>query len=268
MEVVLYAIIFIIGALFGSFFTLAVYRIPRLENITTKHSYCPNCSNKLKFFDLIPILSYVFLRGKCRYCKKPIRARYFILEILSGSVFLLFALSLKFNFYRLEELKLVYFIFTLLYFASLFIIAGIDKEKNTIQKSVLLYGVIVATMYILYLYILQGFNIYRYVIYLFMLLILLLIDTTLLKKKAMSNYTIQILILCVYISMFTDEVIFLLTAGLTLLTIGFKLILKKIVKRKNKTIKEDYKISEKLPIAFLLSVSNIIVVILSNFILN
>ena len=69
MEYFLYFIIFCIGAVFGSFFTLAVYRIPLGQDITHTHSYCPTCKHKLKFLDLIPILSYTFLGGKCRYCK-------------------------------------------------------------------------------------------------------------------------------------------------------------------------------------------------------
>ena len=91
MDILLYIIIFIMGTVFGSFFTLAVYRIPKRQDITHTHSYCPNCNHKLGFLDLIPVFSYIFLRGKCRYCKQKIRPRYFILEILSGLLFLLLA---------------------------------------------------------------------------------------------------------------------------------------------------------------------------------
>ena len=64
MNIVFYIVLFIIGTLFGSFYTLAVYRIPQRQDITHTHSYCPNCKHKLGFLDLIPIFSYVFLRGK------------------------------------------------------------------------------------------------------------------------------------------------------------------------------------------------------------
>ena len=89
INIISYTLIFIIGTLFGSFSTLAVYRLPLHENITHKHSYCPKCNHKLSFFDMIPILSYVFLGGKCRYCKSKIRIRYLLLEILTGVIFLL-----------------------------------------------------------------------------------------------------------------------------------------------------------------------------------
>lgn len=79
--------IFIIGTLFGSFFSLATYRIPRKQDIVATRSYCPICKHNLNFFDLIPILSYIFLGGKCRYCKHKISPRYFFLELSNGLVF-------------------------------------------------------------------------------------------------------------------------------------------------------------------------------------
>ena len=91
MDILLYIIIFIMGTVFGSFFTLATYRIPRNQDITHTHSYCPNCSHKLGFLDLIPVFSYIFLLGKCRYCKEKISPRYLIIEILSGVTFALVA---------------------------------------------------------------------------------------------------------------------------------------------------------------------------------
>ncbi len=80
--------IFIIGTLFGSFFSLANYRIPRKKDIVCTRSFCPKCNHKLSFFDLIPILSYLFQGGKCRYCKEKISIRYPLLEIGTGVLFL------------------------------------------------------------------------------------------------------------------------------------------------------------------------------------
>ena len=151
LEAVIYFFIFIIGTLFGSFFTLAVYRIPIKQSIMYGRSYCPKCEHKLQFLDLIPVLSYVFLGGKCRYCREKIRPRYIALEILSGITFLLFALSLKINLYNLEIFKLVYLVVGMLYLSTLFIIGGIEKEKHIISKSVFLFGLIIETLYIIYL---------------------------------------------------------------------------------------------------------------------
>ena len=155
MNTILYALIFIIGTLFGSFFTLAVYRIPLGKDITHERSFCPNCNHKLGFFDLIPILSYIFLGGKCRYCKQKIRPRYLLLEIASGIIFVLFAVSLRLNLFTTSINTWVYFVFGIFYLVSLVIIAGIDKEKIKVQKSVLLFGFIVQALYIIYLYIVE-----------------------------------------------------------------------------------------------------------------
>ena len=92
MNAIIYFFMFTMGAVLGSFYTLAVYRIPLKQDITHTRSYCPKCNHKLNFLDLIPILSYIFLGGKCRYCKEKIRLRYLILEVSSGLVFLLFAI--------------------------------------------------------------------------------------------------------------------------------------------------------------------------------
>ena len=184
MDIILYILLFCIGTVFGSFFTLAVNRIPIGQDITHERSYCPNCNHKLSFLDMIPILSYIFLGGKCRYCKQKIRIRYLILEVFSGVVFVLFAISIKFSMYNLSINNMTYLIFGLLYISTLFIIAGIDKEKIRIEKSVLLFGYILTTAYIIYLYIVeQDPNIYRYVIYLFVVLILMLVDIFYLRKK-------------------------------------------------------------------------------------
>ncbi len=80
---------FIIGTLFGSFFTLAIYRIPRKQDIVKSRSYCPTCKHRLGFFDCFPILSYISTIGRCRYCKKPISIRYPLIEFASGMVFLI-----------------------------------------------------------------------------------------------------------------------------------------------------------------------------------
>ena len=64
MSLILYGIIFIIGAFFGSFFTLAVYRMPIKQSIINGRSYCPKCNHRLEFFDLIPVLSYIFIKGR------------------------------------------------------------------------------------------------------------------------------------------------------------------------------------------------------------
>ena len=265
MDIILYILLFCMGTDFGSFFTLAVSRIPIGQDITHERSYCPNCNHKLSFLDMIPILSYIFLGGKCRYCKQKIRIRYLILEVFSGIVFVLFALSIKFSMYNLSVNNMAYLIFGLLYISTLFIIAGIDKEKIRIEKSVLLFGYILTTAYIIYLYIVEhDTSIYRYVIYLFVVLILMLIDIFYLRKKVKDNYPVEVLLLSILMIAFTYELQYAITVTMTLLTIAFVLIFSKIKNRKAKSIKTKKNKDIKLPIGFFMCVSNIIVLIITN----
>lgn len=140
MEIIIYIAVAITGVVFGSFFTLAVYRIPRKENIVYVRSHCTTCGHKLNFWDLIPVFSYIFLGGKCRYCGEKIRIRYLLLEVFSGIVFLTLALT-----NGLEDI--IYLVFAYLFMAGMFIIAGIDKENYKIPNGVIIYEFCVAIAY-------------------------------------------------------------------------------------------------------------------------
>ncbi|MBR3249300.1 MAG: prepilin peptidase [Clostridia bacterium] len=155
MNIFFYFIIFTIGILFGSFYTLAVYRIPRKEDITHTHSYCPNCNAKLGFFELIPVLSYIFLGGKCKHCGEKIRARYIILELLSGTLFVIFALILGLDVYNLDIKSILTFAFFALFTTYIVLTLAIYKEHKRVEKSVLYYGIVITIMYMVYLYILK-----------------------------------------------------------------------------------------------------------------
>ena len=268
MDYILYLLIFCIGTVFGSFFTLAVYRIPLRQDITHTRSYCPKCNHKLSFLDMIPIFSYIFLGGKCRYCKEKIRIRYLLLEIMSGVVFVLFSLSIKFNMYSIligNIQVIVYLVAGLLYLATLFIIAGIDKEKIKIEKPVILFGFICVMLYIVYLYIVGiDTSIYRYVIYLTIFVLLTLFNTIYLRKKVKDSYPIDILLLLILMVMFTYEVVCIYTVIITLIAISIHLLLEKINKRRNKSVKTDEKINSKIPIGFYMCIANIAILIMTN----
>lgn len=193
MEIYVYTIIFIMGTLFGSFYTLAVYRIPLHKDMTHEHSFCPNCNHKLGILDLIPILSYIFLGGKCRYCSQKIRIRYLLLEILSGIVFILLFSSMKIDLINIEISKFINFLFWVLIYSALVINAGIAKEKGNFQKSVTIFGIVTMVVYILYLCIVEKYNIYRYAIYLICVIIsiiIYLILSVISKVKNVNKYFI------------------------------------------------------------------------------
>lgn len=82
-------IFFALGAIAGSVANALIYRLPRNLSWVHGHSICPKCKHKLGFWDLIPLLSFLFLGGKCRYCKHPIPYRYLLVELFLGVVFVL-----------------------------------------------------------------------------------------------------------------------------------------------------------------------------------
>ena len=81
------------GIVFGSFLNVVIYRIPASKTIVKGHSMCMTCGHTLGVLDLVPILSWLFLGGKCRYCKAPIASRYCKIECFTGLCFLLTALN-------------------------------------------------------------------------------------------------------------------------------------------------------------------------------
>ena len=262
MNTFLYIIIFIMGTLFGSFYTLAVYRIPRKIDIIKTHSFCPNCNHKLGFFELIPVLSYILLGGKCKNCKQKIRPRYFILEILSGISFVLIAYCLKINAYDLNIKAIVKFTFIVLYLVSIFIIAGIDKEYRKIERGVLYYGLLVSCSYIIYLCIMGQTSIYRYVMYLVTLIVLLIIDSETQIQKAKSSYMLEILMLIVIMIINTGIITTLLSIIITFLAIGITKTIYAISNNLNKFRKEQKNIKEELyKFGYLFSITNVILYI-------
>lgn len=262
MNVFFYILLFIIGTLFGSFYTLAVYRIPKRQDITHTHSYCPNCNHKLGFLDLIPILSYVFLRGKCRYCKEKIRPRYLILEALSGLLFVAMAFLMKFNIETLSATKIAEYCFFVLYLTFIILIAGIDKENRKIDKLVSVYGIVISIMYMVYLCIVEQANIYRYGIYLIFYIVVLLLDTITLKNYAKNSYATGIILMLITMMIFTGEYVTGNAIIVTLLAISFYLLWHKIKEGKRKNKKSEQQLANKISIGFYLGTFNVIMLIL------
>ena len=84
----------VLGAMIGSFMNVVSARLSKGEDFIHGRSYCPHCRHKLRAFDLIPLVSFLCLKGKCRYCKNWISIRYFLVEALFSIIFILVA-SLK-----------------------------------------------------------------------------------------------------------------------------------------------------------------------------
>ncbi|NQU09232.1 prepilin peptidase [bacterium] len=82
-------IAFVFGAVTGSFLNVCIHRVPRGESIVRPPSRCPQCAQPIRWFDNLPLVSWLVLRAKCRHCGAPISARYFLVELLTGILFLL-----------------------------------------------------------------------------------------------------------------------------------------------------------------------------------
>jgi leader peptidase (prepilin peptidase)/N-methyltransferase len=116
-------IISIFGLLIGSFLNVCIYRIPKNLSIVYPNSHCPKCKKEIKWYDNVPVLSYMILGGRCRHCKAKITPRYLIVEVLTSLLFLL--AYLKFG-YSTELLS------TVILFSFLVIIALIDLKTQYI----------------------------------------------------------------------------------------------------------------------------------------
>lgn len=266
MDIFYYIMIFIIGTVFGSFFTLAVYRIPLKKDITHERSFCPNCNHKLGFWDMIPIVSYLVFRGKCRYCGEKIRIRYLILEVLSGLVFLTEYIALNMHFPEIDVQKITYFVSFVFMYVTIAIISGIDKEYRKIHLGVLLFGFIMQGIYILYLYITLKSGMYRYGMYLIFMIILCILDTFFLKSKFNGNYVLEILMFITYIGCVLGAELLLIIVLFTIVLIGFYQIFEhvKSLSYDKSDILQENNIS-KTKIGFFVGVSTIAVAIIETF---
>lgn len=131
-------VFFILGSVIGSFLNVVIYRLPRHESLVYPQSHCPNCGHKLTTSDLIPILSYVLLRGKCRYCGSKISPIYPIVESLMG---FLFAITyLKFGF-SIFTLKYIVFI------SLLIVVSFIDLLDGVVFDVVVIPGALVGLVF-------------------------------------------------------------------------------------------------------------------------
>lgn len=97
-QYILYGIVFLFGIVIGSFTNVCIYRLPKNENIVTTNSHCMSCGHKLGWYDLVPLFSWLFLGGKCRYCKAKISVQYPLIEMINGIGYVLIFAFYDFTF--------------------------------------------------------------------------------------------------------------------------------------------------------------------------
>ncbi|MCD3245162.1 prepilin peptidase [Clostridium botulinum C] len=134
------SLIFILGTVIGSFLNLCICRIPKNESIVYPVSHCTSCQNKIKPYDLIPIISYILLKGRCRYCKEKISIVSPVIELFTGVIFL--GLYLKYGL-TIEFIKY-------LFLCSFLIIIGcIDYNTTDVYFNTTISGIIVGILFLL-----------------------------------------------------------------------------------------------------------------------
>ena len=144
-----YVLFFTFGLIFGSFFNVLIYRIPIKKSISFPPSHCPSCGAEIKFYDNVPLLSYIFLWGKCRSCKTRISPLYPSIELMTGLMFI--------SVYHMSGLTLSALAY-IIGFSFMIVLSGIDlkyKEVNVFSLFIpaFIFGVV---------HILKYFNIFSH----------------------------------------------------------------------------------------------------------
>lgn len=134
--------IFIFGLIFGSFLNVVIYRIPKGISIINPRSFCPNCSANLKWFELIPLISYLIQLGKCSHCNSKISIQYPFVELGNGLLFLIL-------FYFSNDL--IQFIFYAILSMTLLCLVIIDFKEYMLPDKIILFGFLISLTYFGYL---------------------------------------------------------------------------------------------------------------------
>lgn len=183
LTVFLYIIVFLYGITIGSFLNVLIYRLPKKENIVTTRSHCMSCGNQLKWYDLVPLFSYLVLRGKCRKCKARISVQYPLIEGLNGMLYIL-----VFAVYGISVETLLYCLLS----SALLALSVIDLRTYEIpvgfQYFILVLGIVrVATDYKNWLFYVIGF----FAVSVFLYLIVLIS-----KGAAMGGGDVKLMAVC------------------------------------------------------------------------
>jgi len=164
-------IFFILGLVVGSFLDCVIYWLESKDKLVSftqqrtglfGRSFCPHCGHKLAGYDLIPVLSFVFLRGKCRYCQKTISLQYPLVEIATGSLFLLifnfqFSIFKQFSIFQFSN-----FLYYLLIACFLIVIFVYDLKHYIIPDKIIYPAIIIAGIFNFQFSIFNQFSIFKF----------------------------------------------------------------------------------------------------------
>lgn len=154
IDYIIYAIIFIYGVLIGSFLNVCIYRIPEESSVVSGRSHCMSCNTKLKWYDLIPLLSYIFLRGRCRSCKAKISIQYPMIEALNGMIYVL----VFYIFGWVNPLVIAQNIIYSLVLSALLVLSVIDFRTKTIPFGINVFILLMGLAEVILQIIYDGWN--------------------------------------------------------------------------------------------------------------
>ncbi len=243
MELLLYAVIFIIGIILGNFCMIAIYKIPSTKKNKDKKSFSP----KQK-------------RNKV------------IISLLMGFVSIGAFISLKVTWKTMTILTLIEYLYLMIFIVTLVLIAGIDKKSKRIYKPIIFIGCLVGFVHIIYLYLINNLGVYSIYKYLMYFAVICILSAIIIKKQYFKySYLLEIMIICMYMNMFVISEVFLITIALTMISIVASIIMQK-QKQKRKLDKSDIlaekNINVEIPIGMYLCISNIIAMIIQGIEIN
>lgn len=135
----IYILIFAFGIVIGSFLNVCIYRIPQHETVVTERSHCMRCGYQLAWYDMVPVFSWLFLRGRCRKCKEPISPQYPIIEALNGILYIVvFAVN------GLELTSIIYCFLT----SALIVLSVIDWRTYEIPFGINIFILVLGILHV------------------------------------------------------------------------------------------------------------------------
>ena len=130
----------LLGLIIGSFLNVLIYRMPIGKSIVKPRSYCPQCKKPIKFYDNIPVISFIILRGKCRGCKAKISLQYPLVEIFTA-----FTFWISYSFYF--SISPIYTLFTIMFLCIMVVLAIIDFKHMILPDELTIGGGVLFLIY-------------------------------------------------------------------------------------------------------------------------
>lgn len=137
LQLLFYVVFFLLGAIFGSFANVIIYRLPKDESVVFPGSHCYSCRKKIRWYDNIPILSWFLLRGRCRQCKAAFSFRYPVVEFITAALFMLSFHYLGFSWSLLEYLIFIF---------GLVVCTFIDLDHMILPDEFTLSGIVIGLL--------------------------------------------------------------------------------------------------------------------------